>query len=165
MASAIAKANNGSNPFTIPTDSNTNLLVAQPTGSGFWSIEPSLTAIFPSDPVVFYANAAYIYNFSSNFGSKIGVINPGNATDLSFGAGFSLNDKTSFDVGYDQMTMWPPTQNGVQIPLSQVLQMGSLVFGYSYNVSQYFFYLLNVEVGVTPDAPNIQLSFRFPLYF
>ncbi len=165
LANVIAKANNGSNPFTIPIDSKTGLLTAQPTGSGFWSIEPSLTAIYPSDPVVFYANAAYIYNFSANFGGTIGTINPGNATDLSFGAGFSLNDKTSFDVGYDQMTLWPPTQNGVQIPLTQVLQLGSLVLGYSYNVSKYFFYLLNVEVGVTPDAPNIQISFRVPLFF
>lgn len=165
LASVIGKANNGSNPFTIPISSKTGLLTAQPTGSGFWSVEPSLTAIFPSDPVVFYANAAYIYNFSANFGGTIGAINPGNATDLSFGAGFSLNDKTSFDIGYDQMTLWPPTQNGVQIPLTQVLQLGSLVLGYSYNVSKYFFYLLNVEVGVTPDAPNIQISFRVPLYF
>ncbi len=165
LANVIGKANNGTNPFTIPINSKTGLLTAQPTGSGFWSIEPSLTAIYPTDPVVFYANAAYIYNFSANFGGNIGLINPGNATDLSFGAGFSLNDKTSFDVGYDQMTLWPPTQNGVQIPLTQVLQLGSLVFGYSYNVSRYFFYLLNVEVGVTPDAPNIQISFRVPLYF
>ncbi|MHB1287332.1 MAG: hypothetical protein ACYCYP_12425 [Leptospirales bacterium] len=165
LANVIAKANNGSNPFTIPIESKTGLLTAQPTGSGFWSIEPSLTAIYPSDPVVFYANAAYIYNFSANFGGTLGTINPGNATDLSFGAGFSLNDKTSFDIGYDQMTLWPPTQNGVQIPLTQVLQLGSLVLGYSYNVSQYFFYLLNVEVGVTPDAPNIQISFRVPLFF
>lgn len=165
LANVIGKANNGTNPFTIPVSSKTGLLTAQPTGSGFWSVEPSLTAIYPSDPVVFYANAAYIYNFSANFGGTIGTINPGNATDLSFGAGFSLNDKTSFDVGYDQMTLWPPTQNGTQIPLTQVLQLGSLVFGYSYNVSRYFFYLLNVEVGVTPDAPNIQVSFRVPLYF
>lgn len=165
LANVIGKANNGTNPFTIPINSKTGLLTAQPTGSGFWSVEPSLTAIYPTDPVVFYANAAYIYNFSANFGGNIGVINPGNATDLSFGAGFYLNDKTSFDVGYDQMTLWPPTQNGVQIPLTQVLQLGSLVFGYSYNVSRYFFYLLNVEVGVTPDAPNIQISFRVPLYF
>ena len=165
LANVIGKANNGTNPFTIPISSKTGLLTAQPTGSGFWSVEPSITAIYPSDPVVFYANAAYIYNFSANFGGNIGTINPGNATDLSFGAGFSLNDKTSFDVGYDQMTLWPPTQNGTQIPLTQVLQLGSLVFGYSYNVSRYFFYLLNVEVGVTPDAPNIQISFRVPLYF
>lgn len=165
LANVIGKANNGTNPFTIPISSKTGLLTSQPTGSGFWSVEPSITAIYPSDPVVFYANAAYIYNFSANFGGNIGTINPGNATDLSFGAGFSLNDKTSFDVGYDQVTLWPPTQNGTQIPLTQVLQLGSLVFGYSYNVSRYFFYLLNVEVGVTPDAPNIQISFRVPLYF
>ena len=38
-------------------------------------------------------------------------------------------------------------------------------FGYSYNVSRYMFYMLNVEAGVTPDAPNVQITIRFPLYF
>ena len=158
-------SNSGTNPFNIPENVNTGVLTVQPTGTGFWSVEPGLTVIFPSDPAVFYANAGYIYNFTNNFGGSIGSINPGNATDLSFGAGFSLNENASFSVGYDQMTMWPPSQNGTQIPLTRVLQMGSLMFGYSYNVSRYFFYMLNVAAGVTPDAPNVQITFRVPLFF
>ncbi len=165
LGNVMVKSNSGSNPFSIPINSNTGLLTVQPTGTGFWSVEPGLTVLFPSDPAVFYANAGYIYNFPTNFGGSIGTINPGNATDLSFGAGFSLNEQTSFSIGYDQMTMWPPTENGVQIPLTRVLQMGSLMFGYSYNVSRYFFYMLNVEAGVTPDAPNVQITFRIPLFY
>ena len=165
LGNFMVKSNSGSNPFTIPVNIATGILTVQPTGTGFWSIEPGLTVLFPSDPAVFYANAGYIYNFSTNFGGSIGTINPGNATDLSFGAGFSLNEQASFSIGYDQLTMWPPTENGVQLPLTRVLQMGSLMFGYSYNVSRYMFYMLNVEAGVTPDAPNVQITIRFPLYF
>jgi len=165
LGNVMVKSNSGSNPFSIPIDANTGVLTVQPTGTGFWSVEPGLTLLFPSDPAVFYANAGYIYNFTTNFGGSIGTINPGNMTDLSFGAGFSLNEKASFSVGYDQITMWPPTQNGSQIPLTRMLQMGSLMFGYSYNVSRYFFYMLNVAAGVTPDAPNVQITFRFPLFY
>ena len=165
LGNVMVKSNSGTNPFNIPENVNTGVLTVQPTGTGFWSVEPGLTVIFPSDPAVFYANAGYIYNFTNNFGGSIGSINPGNATDLSFGAGFSLNENASFSVGYDQMTMWPPSQNGTQIPLTRVLQMGSLMFGYSYNVSRYFFYMLNVAAGVTPDAPNVQITFRVPLFF
>ena len=165
LGNVMVKSNSGSNPFSIPVNVNTEILTVQPTGTGFWSVEPGLTVLFPTDPAVFYANAGYIYNFSTNFGGAIGTINPGNATDLSFGAGFSLNEQTSFSIGYDQMTLWPPTENGVQIPLTRVLQMGSLMFGYSYNVSRYFFYMLNVEAGVTPDAPNVQITFRVPLFY
>ncbi len=165
LGNVMVKSNSGSNPFTIPVNQTTGILTVQPTGTGFWSVEPGFTVLFPSDPAVFYANAGYIYNFSANFGGAIGTINPGNATDLSFGAGFSLNEQTSFSIGYDQMSMWPPTENGVQLPLTRVLQMGSLMFGYSYNVSRYMFYMLNVEAGVTPDAPNVQITIRFPLYY
>ncbi len=164
LGNVLAKSNTGSNPFTTAVDTN-GILTRQPTGSGFWSVEPGITVLFPDDPVTFYGNASYVYNFSTNFGGNIGTINPGNMTDFNLGAGFSLNEKASFSIGYDQMTLWPPSQNGVQIPLTHVLQMGSLLFGYSYNVSRFFFYMLNVEAGVTPDAPNVQISFRFPLIF
>jgi hypothetical protein len=164
LGNLLVKSTTGSNPFTTPVDSN-GILTNQPTGTGFWSVEPGLTILFPDDPVTFYGNASYIYNFSTNFGGNLGVINPGNITDFNLGAGFSLNEKASFSIGYDQMTLWPPSQNGEIIPLTHVLQMGSLLFGYSYNVSRFFFYMLNVEAGVTPDAPNVQISIRVPLYF
>lgn len=164
LGNLLAKSNTGTNPFTTAVDSN-GILTRQPTGSGFWSVEPGITVLFPDDPVTFYGNASYVYNFTTDFGGALGSINPGNMTDFNLGAGFSLNEKASFSIGYDQMTLWAPSQNGVQIPLTHILQMGSLLFGYSYNVSRYFFYMLNVEAGVTPDAPNVQISFRVPLYF
>jgi len=165
MGNVMAKSTSGSNPFTIPVNSATGLLNDLPTGTGFWSLEPGLSIFFPVSPVVFYANLNYIYDFSRNFGGALGTINPGNATDLNFGGWFSFSQKTIFTVGYDQMTIWPPSENGVQVPLTRILQLGSVLFGGTYNVSPKFFFMVNVAAGVTPDAPNVAISIRFPLFY
>ncbi|KGA94031.1 peptidoglycan-associated lipoprotein [Leptospirillum ferriphilum] len=165
MGNVIAKSTTGTNPFTLPVNSATGLLNDLPTGTGFWSLEPGLSLYFPITPVVFYANLNYIYNFSRSFGGALGTINPGNATDLSFGGWFSFSQKTIFTVGYDQMTIWPPSENGLQVPLTRVLQLGSVLFGGTYNVNPKFFFMVNVAAGVTPDAPNVAISIRFPLFF
>ncbi|MGA6992443.1 MAG: hypothetical protein WBX50_00945, partial [Candidatus Deferrimicrobiaceae bacterium] len=56
------KANNGEDPFEVPLDNTTGLPTKLPVGSGFWGVQPSLTVIFPSDPVVFFGSANYLWN-------------------------------------------------------------------------------------------------------
>jgi outer membrane protein OmpA-like peptidoglycan-associated protein len=165
MAHLMFKSNSGSNPFSLPIDSTTGLLMSLPTGTGFWTIEPGFTILYPVTPIVLYGNANYLYNVPQSFGSAIGTINPGNATDFNFGGWFSFSPKSLFTIGYDQMTVWPPSENGTQIPLTRVLQMGSILLGASYNASEHFFLMFNVAAGVTPDAPNVSLSLRFPLFY
>lgn len=165
LGSLMAKSTTGSNPFSIPVNSSTGFLNELPTGTGFWSIEPGLSVYVPITPVVFYGNISYIYSFSRNFGGNIGTISPGEATDLSIGGWFSFSQKAIFTIGYDQMTIWPPSENGTQIPLTRILQMGSVLFGGTYNVSKTFFWMVDVSAGVTPDAPNVAISIRFPLFF
>lgn len=161
----ITKSTTGSNPFDIPVNPQTGVLISQPTGTGFWSFYPSMTVVFPMDPVVFYANAGYVVNIPRDFGGTIGLINPGNETNISFGAGFSLNEKASFSLGYDQISVWAPTENGAPIPLTRMLEMGMMMFGYSYTVGPSQYYLLNLATGVTPDAPNVQITISVPLMF
>ena len=165
LGNLMVKSTSGTNPFSIPVNTNTGILTSQPTGTGFWAFEPGLSVFFPTNAVVFYGNASYIYNMSRNFGGNVGLVDPGNATDLNLGGWFSFNPKASFVLGYDQMTVWPPSQNGSQIPLTRVLQMGSVLFGTSYNVSPHFFYMVTVAAGVTPDAPNVQVLIRMPLFY
>lgn len=165
MAHVMVKTITGSNPFTIPIDTTTGLLTAQPTGTGFWTVEPGVSVFYPVSPIVFYGNANYLYNFSRNFGGSLGTLNPGNATDFNFGGWFSFSPKTMFTIGYDQMTVWAPTENGIPIPLTRILQMGSILLGTSYNASKHFFFMFNLAAGVTPDAPNISVSLKIPLFY
>src|SRR5262249_47398366 len=66
VANFLVKAPTGTSPFDVPLDFNTGIPTKLPTGTGFWALQPSVTAIYPSDPVVFFGNLRYIYNVGSN---------------------------------------------------------------------------------------------------
>ena len=59
------KSNTGSGPFDVPY-SPTGVALKDNTGSGFWAVEPSLTVLYPSDPVVLFGNIGYTYSFGSD---------------------------------------------------------------------------------------------------
>lgn len=162
IANLRVKSRTGKGPFDVPSDPNTGLLKEMPTGSGFWSVQPSLTAIFPSDPAVLYGNLSYTWNLSRDYGGTIGRISPGNAVGFGFGMGISLNDKASFSTGYDHSIISKPTQNGQVIPLSRTLHVGSFLVGYSYRLNPDTTINLNLAAGLTRDAPNVQLTLRVP---
>ena len=68
---ADPRSRTGTDPFQVTTDclqrcvesvinevdlsaTGTGLPLQQPTGSGFWSIQPGVTWLYPTDPVVFF---------------------------------------------------------------------------------------------------------------
>ncbi|MEW6611328.1 MAG: transporter [Pseudomonadota bacterium] len=155
----------GKNPFEVPRDPATNLLTELPTGTGFWSVQPSLTAIFPSDPAVFYGNLSYSWNIERDVGYGYGKIDPGDAVGFGFGMGLSLNEKASFSLGYDHSIIGKPKQNGMTVPNTRMLQVGSVLFGYSYRLTPKTGFNLNFGVGATQDAPDVQLTLRLPITF
>lgn len=158
------KTATGTSPFDVPLD-NLGLQTELPTGSGFYALQPSITAIFPSDPVVFYSNIGYLHNFSKDFGGTIGEIEPGDGISASFGMSLSLNDKASFSVGYSHNTIFETKQNGQSLPNSDILQVGSLDLGYSYNLTPRTNLNFQVSAGVTDDAPDSRVIFRVPMKF
>lgn len=157
------KSRTGSDPFESPIDPTTGVQTELPTGSGFYGIQPSLTAIFPSDPAVFFGNIGYLHNVGRNLGGTLGDINPGDSVSASFGMGFSINEKTSFSVGYSHSMVFETTQNGNTVPNSDVLQVGSMDFGYSYRWNKDVSLNMNVGAGLTDDAPDLRLMFKVPV--
>ncbi|MCB2082223.1 MAG: transporter [Rickettsiales bacterium] len=158
------KSTTGEGPFDIPIDPATGFQKELPTGSGFYALQPSITAIFPSDPVVFFGNIGYIFNFEDDIPGR-GTINPGDSISASLGMGLSLNDKTSFSLSYAHSTVFETEQNGQTLPGSTVLQVGSLTFGASYKFSDRYGLNFTVDTGVTEDAPDVSLMFRVPITF
>lgn len=157
------KTTTGEGPFEIPTDSN-GLLTSLPTGTGFEAFQPSVTAIYPSDPVVFYANLGYLYNMERDFGGTVGNVDPGDSVSGSFGMSMSLNDRASFSLGYSHSTVFETEQNGRSIN-SDLLQVGTFDIGYAYQLSDRYSLNFNVSAGLTEDAPDARLSFRVPIKF
>jgi outer membrane putative beta-barrel porin/alpha-amylase len=168
IANLRVKSRTGEDPFEVPVDPDTGLPTRDATGSGFYNIEPSLTAIYPSDPAVFFANVGYLYGFARNVDSPLvgGVANikPGDAIRFSFGLGFGINEASSFSLGYDYSAFLETKVNHVA-QAGTDLQIGSVLIGYSYRFSDRFSANVTTEIGVTSDAPNTRVILRFPIKF
>lgn len=163
IANMRVKSTTGEGPFEIATDAN-GQLTSLPTGTGFYSLQPSITAIYPSDPVVFYSNLGYLYNIERDFGGSVGNVDPGDSISASFGMSMSLNDRASFSLGYSHSTVFETEQNGRSIN-SDMLQVGSFDLGYAYQLSDRYSLNFNVSAGMTEDAPDARLVFRVPIKF
>lgn len=165
LANLRVKSTTGSDPFEIKTDPATGLQTSLPTGSGFWGIQPSLTVSLPSDPAVFFGNVSYLWNLERDVNQNTGNINPGDSFGLSFGMGFAINQNSSFSLGYSHSSVGKTTQNGVTIPGSQTLQVGSLLLGASHRVGKTSNFSVSLGAGITEDAPDIQVSVRLPISY
>lgn len=155
----------GEGPFDVATDPVTGLQAETPTGSGFHAIQPSVTMLYPSDPAVFFMNLGYTYNMEDDVGGGNGEVDPGDSYNFGFGMGFSINDETSFSLGYSHSAVMETEQNGVTIANSDVLQVGSTTFGFSYQINDRVGINFNIAAGVTEDAPDMQATLRVPVKF
>ena len=111
-----AKAPTGDGPFDVDRDID-GFDTELATGSGFWTIEPSLSFILPTSPAVIFANVGYQANLSVTPNSFIGPnttilsFDPGDAIRTSLGVGISLNEKLSLNFGYDQSNFFKSTSS------------------------------------------------------
>jgi hypothetical protein len=157
------KTETGTGPFQIPQN-GLGLQDSLPTGTGFYALQPSLTAIYPVDPVVFYGNIGYVHNFERSF-PVYGKIQPGDTISASFGMSTALNDAASFSLGYSQDVVAGTKQNGQSLPGSRYLEIGSVDIGWSYILNDRVSLNLNVSAGVTSDAPDDRVILRVPVAF
>ncbi len=175
IANLRVKAPSGEGPFDIDQASET------PTGSGYWTIEPSMTFIQPADPAVLFANVGYQYNMKQNINRFVGgedtprsffrTSDPGDAIRTSFGIGLSLNEDLSLNFGYDQSYIFSSRlkisaeeQISEESPVldseGQAVTIGSLLFGISYNPVEKLGISLNTTIGATDEAPDATVSLK-----
>lgn len=178
------KSRTGKDPFEVVTDctrrcvgdnvTGTGLPLELPTGSGFYSIQPSLTWLFPSDPAIFFGSISYLHNFKRKQVSRLvlggerevlGDVAPGGVAGFNFGIGLALNDKASLSIGYDHNSIGRTKQNGIVVPGSVRTQLGTLLMGYSYRLSPTRTLNVSVGAGLTRDTPDVTLSVRLPMTY
>jgi len=167
VAGLRVKTRTGKSPFDVETETaNAQFLGLErqlPTGSGFYGIQPSLVAIYPSDPAVFFGNVSYLWNIKRDLGANIGTVDPGDAVGFTLGMGLAINEAVSFSIGYDHATVFTTRQNGVIIPNTATVQLGSMLFGLSYRLRPKTTLNFTLGAGLTQEAPNVQLTFRLPI--
>lgn len=177
------KTRTGKDPFEVVTDcvtrcvgntTGTGLPLDLPTGSGFYSLQPSLTWLMASDPAVFFGSISYTHNFRRNNLSRrvlngeeefIGSVKPGDVIGLNFGMGMALNDRSSFSIGMELNSVGRTKQNGARVPTSVRTQLASLLLGYSYRLSATRTLNVSVGAGLTRDTPDLTLTVRIPMTF
>ncbi|MDN6320271.1 MAG: transporter [Marinobacter sp.] len=175
IGSFRAKAPTGDSPYDVGQrvikDSSGNPigieLEERPTGSGFWSFEPGVSFIYPSDPAVLYGNLSYVYTLKDDKGYENGnTINPGDVIRFGFGMGFAFNQRTSFSLGYDHSVIRKSTyERDIDLFAANFdsIQIGSLSFGLSQRLSSNVALSLTVSVGVTENAPNSEITLKLPI--
>jgi hypothetical protein len=171
IAALDVKTNTGLGPYDVPYD---QYGVAQKlsTGSGFWALEPTISVLYPTDPVVLFASVGYIYNFAANVNRQIttdidvGRVVPGGSPMFTLGFAFALNDRFSYSLGFkEEFVLETATEVNKTWQYSTDLNVGLLTFGLSFRLTPTLTISDNFEFGVTHDAPDVHLLSRFTFTF
>lgn len=170
IASLRVKSTTGKSPFDVGFDSF-GVATGLPTGSGFWGIQPGLSFLLPSDPVVIYGGMSFLYHLPKNIDRFVGDIlvgrvDPGDAASANIGFGFALNPRFSFSLGYNHTYIFPTEQiiGGTQ-QRSTHLQSGAFAFGMSYRLDDRQSINFGLQLGATADAPGLSVVLRLPITF
>jgi hypothetical protein len=171
VAGGRIKSDTGRGPFELARDEH-GVSTELATGSGFWGVQGSVSMLYPSDPVVLFANASYLYNIprdvNESYGSgantvQVGHVDPGDSIGLGFGFGFSLNPRFSYSLGYSHSyVMETETELNDTTQRSTSLQVGTLQLGMSFRATERLTLATSVDVGVTNDAPDVRVALRTP---
>lgn len=168
------KTDTGDGPFDVAYDEN-NIAKSLPSGTGFSSLEGSMTMIKVSDPAVLFSNLGYVRTFGETIDktyntTRIDKVSPGDVINASAGMGFSINQETSFSLGYKHSYVFPTYQHAVNTGTgafvnskSDTQHVGALMFGTSYRLSPIVSLNLTTEVGATRDAPDVHVGLRIPV--
>ena len=174
------KSRTGKDPFEVVTETTqapeliTNRMETElPTGSGFYTIQPGLTVLYPTDPAVFFGGINYQFNLSRSGVTMnttqgpvyLGEVDAGDVFGFNFGMGLALNEKSSFSLGYDGASVGKTKMNGQNAINSSRIQLGTLMLGYSQRLTPSTSLGLTVGVGVTRDTPDVTLGLRVPISF
>ena len=170
VANARIKPPTGLGPYDVGYD-QFGVATSLATGSGFWAVEGRLTMLYPSDPAVIFASISYLHNLPRDIdkdigGAHVGRVEPGGSISGSLGFGLALNPRFSVSFGYSHSYIFPTkTQIGNTVQESNSLQVGSLLMGWSYRLSDRMTLTNNFEFGVTSDAPDMRMVVAAPMSF
>ena len=162
------KTRTGKDPYGLETEIvpglNSERPSELPSGSGHYGLSVGFTFVKASDPAAFYGNIGYFFNFEREIGGSVGTVNPGDSLEFSGGMAYALNEKLSTSISFQQRFTFKTEQNGVKIIASDV-NVGSILFGISYALTDRTALSISVAAGLSKDAPDLTLGVRVPFSF
>ncbi|HEV2099001.1 MAG TPA: hypothetical protein VGR45_08765 [Stellaceae bacterium] len=180
IGNLLFKTATGISPFDVPiitvNDPNGEFLEGTPkrlaTGTGFYAVEPSVTVLLPTAPGVLFANLQDTHNLGrtvdvQNVTGGPGTptyLQPGENPSLTFGIGFSLNDRAALTFSYQQQHVFTSFANHNAISGSSY-SFGTFNFGLGYQISQSTRLNLSVGIGAGPNTPAAKVLLELPYKF
>lgn len=170
IASLRGKLRTGKDPFevtyadNVSTPSGERIATELPVGSGFYTVQPGITMIFPVDPAVIFGSLSYQWNVKRNI-SGVGTVDPGDAIGINFGMGIGLNENLSFSLGYDHTVVGTNKLDGGRLGNSKTTQVGAMLFGANYRLGPRTTMNMALGIGATPTAPDVQFTVKIPTNF
>lgn len=177
------KSRTGTDLFEVTTDcvtrcigntTGTGLPLELPTGSGFDSLQPGITWLFPSDPVVFFGSLSYLHNFERSDVSRtviggqkefLGDVEAGDIIGFNLGMGLALNEKAAISIGYDQNIIGKTKQNGQDVAGAVRVTLATLLLGGTYRFNDKASLNVALGAGLTRDTPDLSFTVRVPVTF
>jgi hypothetical protein len=162
------KSTTGPDPYE-PTSTEATL------GTGFQSLQANLTAVKPSDPLVFFGSLSYTANLSATKRIQssdptnpnsltTGRVNPGDTIGFQVGTALSVNPEASLNFALDQRFTRSTSLNGKSLA-GTYLSEAVFHLGTSYICAPGRSVDLGLGIGLSRGAPNFQFSVNFPLRF
>lgn len=177
------KSRTGTDLFEVTTDcvtrcigntTGTGLPLELPTGSGFNALQPGITWLFPSDPVVFFGSLSYLHNFERSDVSRtviggqkefLGDVEAGDIIGFNLGMGLALNEKAAISIGYDQNIIGKTKQNGQDVAGAVRVTLATLLLGGTYRFNDQVSLNVALGAGLTRDTPDLNFTVRVPVTF
>jgi len=165
----LRDASGGAGILTVPTE--------LPSGNGVWSVSTGLSFVKTVDPAILFASLGYFYNLPRHFddlSTQSGTASPGDvklgdSIQYGLGTAFALSERTSLSFSYAQrFTSRSRTRldgGGWSAVPGSDANSATFNIGMTHALSEQTSMVANLGVGLTPDAPDLQLSIKFPYSF
>lgn len=140
-----------------------------PTGTGFWSVKGTLTAVKTLDPVVVFGTMGFTYNIERDdiyvkYRDRRIDLDPGNTYEYGFGFAYAISPKFSTNLQYQQAITLSSKVDGVT-QVNTNLNVVVLKLGAVYSMSKRTSLDVSVSTGLTDDAPDVVIELRIPFRF
>jgi hypothetical protein len=155
----------GKSPFDIDTEPTAGgtRLKELPTGGGFYTVNPGITLVWRTDPVVFFIGGGYSFNLQRDF-SGFGTVDPGDTIELSAGLNLAVSERVAVNLSFvDQITTSTKVDGNTRSGTS--FTDARLILGSSISLRPNISLLLSVGVGLTRESPDYSVTLSLPISF
>ena len=139
------------------------ILTEAPRGSGFVTVSPGATFVWPMDPVVMFAGANFNYTFERTF-DQFGLVEPGHGFELFAGMNMSINERVSMNFSFLDKQRFATRSNDIRIPGSGTHD-ARLSLGAAVGLTDRASLVLSSAAGLTDESPDFVFSIRLPVQF